>query len=61
MSREINRRRFVGTALAGLAVPAALRLEASQKARSEKRRTEVSIDKDMFFINGRPTYAGRYW
>jgi len=61
MSREINRRRFVGTALAGLAVPAALRLEASQRATVESRKTEVSIKNDMFLINGRPTYEGRYW
>lgn len=25
------------------------------------RRTEVSIQGDMFFINGQPTYAGRTW
>lgn len=61
MSREINRRRFVGTALAGLAVPAALRLEASQRATVESRKTEVSIKNDMFLINGRPTYESRYW
>lgn len=61
MSMEINRRRFVGTALAGLAVPAALRLEASQRATVESRKTEVSIKNDMFLINGWPTYEGRYW
>lgn len=26
-----------------------------------KRRTEVSIRGDQFFINGKPTYAGRRW
>lgn len=26
-----------------------------------KRNTEVTIQKDKFFINGKPTYAGRSW
>jgi len=25
------------------------------------RKTTVSIERDMFYINGRPTYPGRYW
>jgi hypothetical protein len=61
MRAAMNRRRFVGTALAALAAPEAIRLEASQKATVESRRTEVSIDNDMFFINGRPSYEGRDW
>jgi len=64
MKPTMNRRRFAGAALAALAAlaaPAVSGLEASQKAVGGKRGTEVSIDKDMFFINGRPSYAGRYW
>jgi len=62
MKAAMNRRRFAGTALAALAAPAgAVRLEASRKSPVESRRTEVSIDSDMFLINGRPSYEGRYW
>ena len=25
------------------------------------QRTEVSIERDMFYINGKPTYEGRFW
>jgi len=44
----MNRRTFLGVAgIAPLAKAAA------------RRRTEVSIQNDQFFINGKPTYAGR--
>ena len=31
------------------------------KERSMSRKTVISIQKDQFFINGRPTYEGRYY
>jgi CubicO group peptidase (beta-lactamase class C family) len=34
---------------------------ASRKENPVPRKTEVSIRGDMFYINGRPTYAGRTW
>ena len=34
---------------------------AGMAAATPKRRTAVSIQADMFRINGRPTYAGRKW
>lgn len=47
----MNRRNFIGL------LPAAA-LAANADA-APKRRTTVSIRGDQFFINGRPTYAGR--
>jgi hypothetical protein len=42
-----------------------LHIAAAKQSRtaspSSQRRTEVSIRRDAFFINGRPTYAGRTW
>ena len=34
---------------------------ASTPAAEPKRATAVSIEKDKFHINGRPTYEGRSW
>lgn len=34
---------------------------APPQARTARRRTSVTIEADRFFINGRPTYAGRTW
>ncbi len=34
---------------------------AQAPPRGIPRRTEISIRGDMFLINGRPTYEGRYW
>lgn len=45
----MNRRSFLGLAVAPLARTAAA------------RRTEISIDGEQFLINGKPTYAGRYY
>jgi hypothetical protein len=28
---------------------------------AQKRKTEVSIKADEFYVNGKPTYEGRYW
>ncbi len=36
-------------------------LAAIATAAPPKRRTAVSIKGDMFYINGKPTYAGRKW
>jgi hypothetical protein len=36
-------------------------LRSKKQAILRKRRTEVEIRSDAFWINGRPTYAGRSW
>jgi hypothetical protein len=36
-------------------------LSGSDLSAQKKRQTVVSIKKDQFFINGRPTYEKRYW
>jgi len=58
----MNRRRFVQTALAPVvAASLSSSAESSQKTAKAARNTAVSIVGDMFYINGRPTYEGRYW
>ncbi len=47
-------RRSVLKLLAGAAI-------APPQTRQGDRRTAVTIDRDRFLINGRPTYAGRTW
>jgi hypothetical protein len=47
-------RRSVLKLLAGGAV-------APRQRRVQNRRTRVTIDRDRFLIDGRPTYAGRSW
>ena len=61
MEAAMNRRRFVKATLAGLTAGVSLGFETARGASGERRRTEVSINNDMFLINGRPTYEGRYW
>jgi hypothetical protein len=48
----MNRRKF-------LLSTTALALTAASRGQAAARRTAVEIRRDQFFINGRPTYAGR--
>src|SRR5687768_471618 len=48
MNRRTLLKTLAGSLLAGVPVAAA-------------RRTQLSIDRDRFLINGRPTYEGRTW
>src|SRR5262245_31627101 len=50
----------------GMLIPAhafqdSLTLEREKRDGAAQRQTEVSIHKDAFWINGKPTYAGRSW
>jgi len=57
---KLNRRAF-GAALAGCAVSGALSCSRILQIRGGHRMTDVTIHEDMFYINGKPTYAGRRW
>jgi hypothetical protein len=46
----MNRRQFATLAAAGTVIAA-----------PRNPKTEVTIERDMFLINGKPTYAGRSW
>src|SRR5512141_3207392 len=52
-------RAFRGLVVAGLVAAQGCRLGTDAPARS--RQTEVSVRGEDFFINGKPTYAGRTW
>lgn len=55
--------RLLVTLTLALSLPAILLGSSAiaQNSTPKKRMTEVSISGDMFLINGKPTYAGRYW
>ena len=42
-------------------VPMFLTLILALSSQAQERKTEVSIVEDQFYINGKPTYEGRYW
>jgi len=44
-----------------IAVPLVIALVGPVWADAPRGRTAVSIRGEQFFINGRPTYAGRTW
>ena len=56
---ETLARLLVGLWIVGLAAVCVRPLAAAPAA--PPRRTEVSIVGDEFYINGRPTYRGRFW
>jgi len=60
-SINCNRRRFCGLALAVLAVGLACSRAKETAGAIAARKTVVSIEGEMFYINGRPTYPGRIW
>jgi hypothetical protein len=57
----MDRRTFLATAALPALYPLHARLRASRlrRAGAQARRTDVTIRGDAFYINGRPTYAGR--
>jgi hypothetical protein len=55
----MDRRTFLTTAVLPALYPLRARLRASRLRRAQTRRTDVTIRGDAFYINGRPTYAGR--
>jgi len=64
MTRIISRRQFARTGFAGLiALPMTVAGQESDKAEiaNGSRRTQVGIDGTAWTINGRLTYAGRFW
>jgi hypothetical protein len=34
---------------------------AQQPSKDSRRKTAIAIQEDMFYLNGRPTYKGRWW
>ncbi len=60
-SINFTRRDFCGLALAPLAAGLACSRASEPAGARSRRQTAVSIEGDMFYINGRPTYPGRIW
>ena len=60
-SINFTRRDFCGLALAPLAAGLACNRAGEPAGAGSGRQTAVSIEGDMFYINGRPTYPGRIW
>jgi len=51
----------VAAAVPAIAAPKASKKSAPGASMANRRRTKVEIKGDQFFINGKPTYAGRSW
>ena len=56
-----TRREFIASSAAVLGSSIAGRCTGLNSKVSKKKKNEVAIREDMFHINGRPTYSGRYW
>lgn len=61
LQARCNRRGFIAASLAMGGASAIGCTPEAMLLKGKPRRTEISIEGEMFHINGKPTYSGRHW